>query len=160
MSDIQERITKVKEYFKEMQVTQVEDTPVIYVVVSFPDKWLIDESVEDKFDVAVRDGREPGEYYFCAEMEVGFDKVFDAVDLCIAVNKDAMERAQIYQQKINELKAIFGSKARTIAELKSLEFTFPPQKKVKTKKAIPAPPENRQLSQEEVKEIYSDEYKK
>ena len=160
MSDIQDRITKVKEYFKEMQVTQVEDTPVIYVVVSFPDRWIIDDGIEEKFDVSVRNGKEPCQYYFCAEMEVGFDKVFDAVDYCIAGNKDAMERAQIYQQKINELKAIFGSKARTISELKSLEFTFPPQKKVKTKKAIPAPAENRQLTQEDIKEIYSDEYKK
>ena len=101
MADIQSRIENVKPYFKGMQVTKVDATNVIYVIVSFPSRWIIDEGIQEKYDVSVMDGKEPGEFYFCAEMEVGFDTVFDAVDQCIQVNKDAMERAQLFQEKIN-----------------------------------------------------------
>ena len=127
--DIQDRIRKVGTYFKGMQVTKVDDTDVIYVIVSFPEKWIIDDEVTEKFNVNVLDGKEVGELYFCTEMEVGFDKVFDAIDHCIAMNKEAMERTQLFQKKIAELKEIFGDGTNTIAELRTLEFTFPPQKK-------------------------------
>ncbi len=129
MNDVQYRIDKIKQYFREMQVTKVEETNVIYVVVSFPQKWIIDDEITGKYDVNVMDGKEPGEHYFCAELSVGFDKVFDAIDHCIGVNRDAMERAQIFQEKIAELKEIFGDGTRTTEELKTLEFVFPPQKK-------------------------------
>ena len=129
MNDVQYRIDKVKQYFKGMQVTKVDETNVIYVIVSFPQKWIIDDEITGKYDVNVMNGKERGEYYFCAEMSVGFDKVFDAIDYCIGVNKDAMERAQIFQEKIAELKEIFGDGTKTIDELRVLEFTFPPQKK-------------------------------
>jgi len=136
MNDVQYRIDKIKQYFKEMQVTNVDGTSVIYVVVSFPQRWIIDHEITETYDVNVMDGKEQGEYYFCAEMKVGFDKVFDAIDHCVGVNKDAMERAQIFQEKIAELKEIFGDGTKTIEELRTLEFTFPPQKKsVKRPKA-------------------------
>lgn len=141
MSDIHERIKKLGDMFKEMQVTEVEDetgkTNVIYVVVAFPQKWIIGEDIQEKFDIDVMPGKYQGEYYFCADISVGFDKVFDAIDHCIGVNKDAMERAQIFQEKINELKAIFGDGTRTIAQLRTIEFTFPPQKKGMKKTKAP-----------------------
>lgn len=138
MNDVQYRIDKIKQYFKGMQVTQVDETNVIYVVVSFPERWIIDDEITGKYDVNVMDGKEHGEYYFCAEMSVGFDKVFDAIDHCVSVNKDAMERAQIFQEKIAELKEIFGDGTKTIDELRTLEFTFPPQKKNAKRPKVPA----------------------
>ena len=137
MADIQERIKRAGEYFNGMQVTKVDDTDVIYVIVRFPVRWLIDDTVQEKYDVSVVDGKTPGEYLFCAEMAVGFDAVFDAVDQCIQVNKDAMERAQLFQEKINELKEIFGNEENTIKKLRTLEFTFPRQKKEAARKKSP-----------------------
>lgn len=137
MADIQERIKKTGGFFKGMQVTKVEDTDVIYVIVQFPNRWIIDDAVQEKYDVSVVDGKTGGEYFFCAEMAVGFDAVFDAVDYCIQVNKDAMERAQLFQDKINELKAIFSDEENTIKKLRTLEFTFPRQKKEQIKKKTP-----------------------
>lgn len=129
MNDVQYRIEKVGEYFREMQVKQVDDTSVIYVVVNLPQRWIIDDEIPEKYDVNVINGQDPGEYWFCADISTGFDKVFDAIDHCIGVNRDAMERAKIFQEKINELKEIFGDGTRTVAELKTITFTFPPQKK-------------------------------
>jgi hypothetical protein len=137
MADIQERIKQVGEYFSGMQVTKVDDTDVIYVIVHFPVRWIIDDNVQEKYDVSVVDGKTDGEYLFCAEMSVGFDAVFDAVEHCIQVNKDAMERAQLFQEKINELKEIFGNEENTIKKLRTLEFTFPRQKKEISKKRSP-----------------------
>jgi hypothetical protein len=136
MADIQERIKKTGEYFGGMQVTKVDDTDVIYVIVHFPSRWIIDDAVQEKYDVSIVE-RSEGEYLFCAEMSVGFDAVFDAVDHCIQVNKDAMERAQLFQEKINELKEIFGNEENTIKKLRTLEFTFPRQKKEINKKRSP-----------------------
>lgn len=129
MADIKERIANVGQFFKGMQVTKVDDTDVIYVIVSFPPRWLIDDAVTEKFDVNVMDGNEPGEHLFCAEMSTGFDKVFDAVDHCVRENREAMERAQLFQEKINELKEIFGDEGNSIKRLRTLEFTFPKQRK-------------------------------
>ena len=151
MDNIQYRINKIAEYFGEMQVTEVEENvKVIYVKVYFPEKWIIDDSVEEKYDVKVINGRDLGEYLFCAELKVGFEKVFDAIDHCVGVNKDAMERTQIFQEKIQKLKEIFADGTRTIAQLKTLDFVFPPQKKLATpkKKTITINPE-KQIEKDE-----------
>lgn len=147
MADIQERIKKIGQYFKGMQVTEVQVSDestiqVIYVVTVFPEKWIVDESVTEKFGVDVQDasdveGHEIGEYYFCAPIDLGFDKVFDAIDFSIQVNKDAMERAKIYTEKNRMLKELFGNEEITLDELKSLEFTFTKKKKSTTKKRTP-----------------------
>lgn len=131
MADVQERIKKISHFFKGMQVTKVDDTDVIYVIVVFPSRWVIDDTIQEKYSVSVIDGKEePGEFYFCANISTGFDAVFDAVDYCIQTNKEAVERAQIFQQKIEKLKEIFGNEEITIDELRGLDFTY--QKKKKT----------------------------
>ena len=85
--------------------------------------------VLDENGKPLMDGNEPGEHLFCAEMSTGFDKVFDAVDHCVRENREAMERAQLFQEKINELKEIFGDEGNSIKRLRTLEFTFPKQRK-------------------------------
>lgn len=135
MVDVQDRIKKIGGMFKEMQVTRIDDTNVIYIVVNFPQRWIIDDSTETKYEVSVREGKEPGEYYFCADLATGFDRIFDAIDFCIQVNKDAMERAKIFQEKLTKLKELFSNEETTVEELKGLEFTLSkPKKKPQTKK--------------------------
>ena len=128
---------KISEFFKELQVTQVDGNAVIYVVVNFPMNWIIDKSAEEKYGISVAEGHTAGEYYFCTSIETGFDNVFDAIDFCIQVNKDAMERAKLFQEKIKELKEIFGNEENSIKKLRTLEFTFPRQKKEINKKRSP-----------------------
>ena len=137
MADIQSRISEIKQYFKEMQVTQVDSTSVIYVIVSFPQRWVMDDSVQKKYDVNVMNGKEPGEYYFCADISTGFDAVFDAIDFCVQVNMDAMERARIFQDKLLKLKELFGNNDITIDELNELEFVLGKKKKTQGKKKTP-----------------------
>ena len=129
MADIQDRIKSIHEFFKEMQVTQVDDTSVIYVVVKFPQKWIINDTTREKYEVSVMNGHEVGEYYFCADISVGFDAVFNAIDDCIQANKDAMERAKIFQEKLLKLKELFGNEEISVDELKGLDFILGKTKK-------------------------------
>ena len=65
--EIKDRIAKLGSIFKEMQITNVDGTQIIYVVVSFPQNWIIDNDIEEKFNVTVRNNPSvPGEYYFIA----------------------------------------------------------------------------------------------
>ena len=140
MATIQERIKKLGPLFSEMQVTKVSDMDnnpidVIYVIVTFPHNWIIDDAVKEKYSVSVMEGNgAPGEYYFCADISVGFDAVFDAVDYCIKSNKEAAERAKIFQEKIVQLKEIFGNEEITIEELKNLDFVYSKKKKTPNQK--------------------------
>ena len=137
MADIQDRIKKIGGLFKEMQVTQVDGVNVIYVVVIFPDRWIVDDTIREKYEVSVMEGNNSGEYYFCADIDTGFDRVFDAVDFCIQANKDAMERAKIFQEKLLKLKELFGNEEVSVEELKGLEFVLGKKKKSPTKKKTP-----------------------
>ena len=81
MADIRQRIDKIKPYFAGMQVENIGGQQVIYVIVNFPDRWVIDENVASKFDVSIAEDEEVlNQYFFCAKMEQGFDTVFDAID--------------------------------------------------------------------------------
>lgn len=121
---IKERIGKIKEYFKEMQIVTVDGEQIIYVIVNFPHGWVIDESLETKFDVSVQEGEYPTEFYFATNIDNGENKVFDAIEYNIEKMKDAIERAQLLKVKIAELKDIFQNENITLDELRSLKFTW------------------------------------
>ena len=131
MKDISERIVSLGDKFMGFNIT----SGYIYALINLPKKWSIPSEIDDYNVKSVADNKSTGTYFF-TEIVNGVDKVFDAIDHCVGVNKDAMERAQIFQEKIAELKEIFGDGTKTIEELRTLEFNFPPQKKgVKRPKA-------------------------
>lgn len=122
--ELSERIKKVGEYFKEMQIVTVEGKQIIYVVVNFPKGWVIDEDIEEKFGVSVAPGTDAGDYYFCAEIEIGEGKVFDAIDYNIEKMKAAIERAQLLGAKTKELREIFEDETVSLDELRTLKFVY------------------------------------
>lgn len=144
---IKERIEKLKPYFKEMQITTVENEQVIYVIVQYPKNWVIDDDTEEKFDVSVQKGNGEGEYYYCASMDTGQDAVFDAIEANILHMKEAIERAQLLSSKVTELRQIFEDDSISLEKLRTLHFeygeeqqptvVFPKKKNKKT--AITAP---------------------
>lgn len=121
---IKERIEKIKEYFKEMQIVTIDGEQVIYVIVNFPYGWVIDEMLETKFDVSVQEGEYPTEFYFATSIDNGENKIFDAIEYNIEKMKDAIERAQLLKTKIAELKDVFQNENITLDELRSLKFTW------------------------------------
>lgn len=121
---IKERIKKIKDYFKEMQIVTMDGEQIIYVVVNFPQGWVIDEIIESKYDVAVNEGEYPTEFYFATNIDNGEERIFDAIEYNIERMKDAIERAQLLRTKIAELKDIFQNEDITLPELRSLKFTW------------------------------------
>lgn len=121
--DIKDRIKKISQYFKGMQVTNTDDgTQVIYVIVAFPHGWIIDDELEKKFDISIM--QNGGEYYFCTDIDSGEQKLFDAIDYNIDKMKEAIERAQLLSRKTTELKRLFEDENITIEELRTLEFKY------------------------------------
>lgn len=128
---IKERISKIGAYFKEMQIVTIDGgKQVIYVVVSFPHGWVIDDEIEEKFDVTVSSGDILGEYYFCVEMEVGEEKVFDAIEYNIEKMKEAIERAQLLSEKTKELRLMFEDESITLTQLRNLKIVLDSQPEV------------------------------
>lgn len=121
---IKEHIKKIKDYFKEMQIVTIDGEQIIYVIVNFPQGWIIDEMLEHNFNVSVQQGEYPSEYYFATNIENGEDEIFKAIEYNIEKMKDAIERAQLLKIKVAELKEIFQDDKININKLRTLKFTW------------------------------------
>lgn len=144
--DVKDRIEKVKEYFKGMQVFQTDNGNIIYVVIQFPNKWIIDDEITNKFGVSVAKGNDyPGQFYFCVEMEKGFDVVFDSIEYTINKMLAAQERALLFKKKTEELQNLFMDESIPLESLRGLEFNFkvPKTKRTPTKRVTP--PKNEEV---------------
>lgn len=121
---IKEHIKNIETYFKEMQVVTIDGKQVIYIVVTFPNGWIIEEDIEEKYNVTVSNGQYNGEYYFCGEMENGEDNIFNAIEYNISKMKAAIERAKLLNDKIIELKNIFSDETISLEELRNMEISY------------------------------------
>lgn len=149
--DIKDRIKNISPYFKGMQVTNADDgTQVIYVIVSFPHGWIIDDELEKKFDISImKDGNE---YYFCTDIDSGEQKLFDAIDYNIEKMKEAIERAQLLSKKTTELKALFENEEISIAQLRTLTFNYDDNANYKLTSLIVPPQEEDDNKKKEIEE--------
>lgn len=161
--DVKDRIENVKQYFKGMQVENLEGANIIYVIVQFPPRWIIDEEIQNKFGVSVVQGQDyPGQFYFCGEMEKGFDVVFDAIEYNIEKMLTAQERASLLKQKVQELQNLFMDETVSIESLRTLDFTYKTNKiKKKQQKVIEKEEvvntENNTISLEDAKALVENE---
>lgn len=131
---MQKRIDKIKEYFKELNISG----NIIYITVVFPPKWAISELLEENFNVKVVPRQDGQGIYFFTDLTNGFDKLFDAIEYTITFNKQAQEKIELLMYKIEELKELFNNE--DILTLKTLKFSYKkkntPSTKVKKKKEI------------------------
>ena len=122
--NIKERINKLGMYFSSMNVAA--ENNIIYVRVQFPKGWGCSELTEHNFNVKTVKDEIPGYFYFFAELEIGFEKVFDAIDFNIRFNEEAQIKVNLLREKIEELKNIFETEE--IETLKTLEFKYKKKK--------------------------------
>ena len=122
--EIKDRIKKLAPYFKEMQIVTVDGEQVIYIVVSFPKGWVIDDDIESKFNISIMNGETPDEYYFCGSIDLGQDVLFEAIEYNIEKMKSAIERAQLLTTKIKELREMFENEDISLEKLRSLKFVM------------------------------------
>lgn len=118
--DIKKRIEKIGNYFNSMNLSS--ENGIIYIRVHFPKGWGCSEVTEHNFNVKSVQDEIPGYFYFFADMEIGFDKVFDAIEYNIQFNEEAQAKVRLLREKIEELKDIFENEDINI--LKTLEFKY------------------------------------
>ena len=121
---ISDRIKKIGKYFGEMQIVEQEGQQVIYVVVNFPPRWVIDDEFATKKNVTIMEGTVQGEYYFSTDLETGEEAIFDVIDDNIEKMQEAIERAKLLAEKTKELKELFEDENTSIAKLRTIKFAF------------------------------------
>ena len=121
--EVTERISKIKEYFREMKVATTEEGEYIYVTLVFPGGWILDGRTLDKFNVECT--TENGISYFWAPIETGISTVFDAVEYNIKSNKEAQEKVVLFNDMVKQLQDIFSDDENDIEKLKTLTISFP-----------------------------------
>lgn len=138
--NIKERIKKLGAYFNNLNISS--ENNIIYVHVKFPKGWGCSEVTEHNFNVKCVQDEIPGYFYFYADIEVGFDKLFDAIEFNIKFNEEVQAKVELLKCKIEELKDLF--EIEDIETLKTLEFKYKKKKEKNSKSKI--------KKEEEVKE--------
>lgn len=133
---IQDRIKKLGSYFHGMKVENINDVNVIYVIASFPHGWEISPESGSKYNVSIVQTND-GQYYFCAEMEVGFETVFTVIEECVDRMINLQERNVIFKQKLAELNELFMDESISTNALKTIEFNYKGKKKATKQKNDP-----------------------
>ena len=118
--NLQDRIKNISEYFIGMQMST--DDNIVYVRTRFPNNWVISDLLEDNFKVKGVQDKKNNTQFFFTDMNNGFDVVFDAIDFTIKMNLSALERLNLFKEKVNELKELFDNE--DIEKLRRIEFTF------------------------------------
>jgi hypothetical protein len=127
MSDIKSRIKTLGDHFQEMKVANTDNGDYIYVVLKFPSDWILDEeTTATKFN-GVNCSVQNGLIVFWAEISTEFETVFDAIDYNVRINKEAQEKAVLFNQKYQELRDIFSDDRYTLEQLKTLTITLSPE---------------------------------
>ena len=120
--DIQERLKKIAPYAITFHCdVGVEENNTAFLIVSLPEGWAIQEkTINTQFGVALF--QRNGFYYFVlSNPDDDYEKLFDAVEFTITLNKTLEEKKAIFKAKANELKQLFATSS--LEELKSLSFT-------------------------------------
>lgn len=118
MVNINEKIKNIGDYFLGMNVAE----GFIYITVRFPDGWKVSNRLEEKYDVkAIRTENEMG-YYFFTSMDVGFEKIFEAIEDTISFNEVALLKQALFMEKIKELQILFEDEPLDVLE--TIEFKY------------------------------------
>jgi hypothetical protein len=125
---LQERIQKNEQYFKGMEI--INNTVIIKVL--YGDKWGAYPSQDEKVKVAKSEEIANEWFYYGDYTYTIIDEIFDLIEETIDMNLSAIERLELFNQKINELKEIFANES--LQRLKTLVFHFEEIKKPKRKK--------------------------
>lgn len=121
--DIQEKINSLGGHFHGMNVVE----NVIYVAICWPKTWVVSKLTETNYKVMTSPLEEHYGYYFYADMSVGFEKIFDAIEYNMAFNKMAEEKMALLKEYVEQLKDIFEKEE--VETLKTLKFNYKVKKK-------------------------------
>lgn len=125
---LQERIQKNESYFKGMEI--VNNTVIIKVL--YGEKWGAYPTADERIKVA-KSEEVPNEWFYYADYTYTIiDEIFDLIEETIDMNLSAIERLNLFNQKMEELKELFASES--LPKLKTLSFHFEEEKQKRNKR--------------------------
>jgi hypothetical protein len=133
---LQERIQKNEKYFRGMEI--VNNTVIIKVL--YGEKWGAYPSQDEVIKVAKSEDT-PNEWFYYADYTYTvIDDIFNLIEETIEMNLSAIERLELFNVKMEELKTLFANEP--LQKLKTLSFQFEEIKKIKKKKSKKSKTEN------------------
>ena len=126
--NLTERIKKIEEYFKGMEII----SNTVIIKVQYGDKWGAYPSSDESIKVAKSEEVINEWYYYSDYTYTIIDEIFDLIEETIEVNLSAIERLELLNEKMEELKNLFSNES--LSRLKTLTFVFQDMDKPKSKK--------------------------
>lgn len=149
---LQERIKKNEAYFRGMEI--VNNTAIIKVL--YGEKWGAYPSSDEKIKVA-KSEEVPNEWFYYSDYTYTvIDEIFDLIEETIEMNLSAIERLNLFNQKMEELKQLFADEP--LSKLKALTFQFIEEKRNKKKKTTKKKEEMNVEPIEVISDVVIEEY--
>lgn len=126
---LQERIQKNEKYFRGMEI--VNNTVIIKVL--YGEKWGAYPSQDEIIKVAKSDEVKNEWFYYADYTYTVIDDIFNLIEETIEMNLSAIERLELFNVKMEELKTLFANES--LQKLKTLSFQFEEVKKTKKNKS-------------------------
>lgn len=126
---LQERIQKNEKYFRGMEI--VNNTVIIKVL--YGEKWGAYPSQDENIKVAKSDEVKNEWFYYADYTYTVIDDIFNLIEETIEMNLSAIERLELFNIKMEELKTLFANES--LQKLKTLSFQFEEIKKTKKNKS-------------------------
>ena len=133
---LNDKIAKLGKRFKKMNIAE----GIIFLTVNFPKDWKISDKILEKYDVKVMPTEDYEGYYFAATLDVGIDKIFEAIDETITFNEVAGIKKALLIEKVTELQRIFEEEPLDV--LQTIEFKYKKKSPKRPKKVDNVIPEN------------------
>lgn len=121
--DLQNRITKIVDYFRGLDVKGG-----LYIIkIEYPQKWGVIQDEKEIIKVA-KSETSTNEYFYYGKLnETNIDNIFDLVEATITMNISAEAKIELMRKKVEELKELFGK--HSLDELKNLKLVIEEKKK-------------------------------
>lgn len=138
---LQERIQKNEKYFRGMEI--VNNTVIIKVL--YGEKWGAYPSQDEIIKVAKSDDVKNEWFYYADYTYTVIDDIFNLIEETIEMNLSAIERLELFNVKMEELKTLFANEP--LQKLKTLSFQFEEIKKTKKNKSKKKSNENKDVNE-------------
>lgn len=126
--NLNERIKKNEKYFKGMEII----ANTVIIKVQYGDKWGAYPSSDETIKIA-KSEENVNEWYYYGDYTFSIiDEIFDLIEETIEMNLAAIERLDLFNQKMEELKDLFANES--LPRLKTLTFVLQDINKPKYKK--------------------------
>lgn len=128
---LQERINKISQYFRSMEMTN----GVIIIKVQYNNKWGVYPSDDNKIKVA-KSEETPNEWFYYGNFnDITVDDIFDLIENTIEMNLSAAAKLELLNSKFEELKNLFATES--LERLSTLKFVLSNKKSYrKNKKTV------------------------